>query len=218
MLMQITLRPQRARDAGHLSWLVVGQRDARAVLHLMGEVATNLAPPFFRAPLRISFFYIVIIIFIIILFFSLSFPPSLPPSPSLHVPTWNCRKVHLTRVAAERARRKRGLRLLAAWYEKFGQRAETLRDGPGFGAFIIGCIVVAGVLVGVQTYEEMESNEVKGGRGRWGGGRGYRPRGVEIIERRCLLSSDSSIPERPRCSRSSTAASFMSSASRLSSR
>lgn len=66
--------------------------------------------------------------------------------------------VRFNKLALVAYRKKRGCALLGCYYQKFGQRAEKLRDAEGFGFFIIGCIVVAGVLVGIQTYESMAGN------------------------------------------------------------
>jgi len=68
--------------------------------------------------------------------------------------------VRFNKFAREAYKKKRGLALLGCRYQKFGQRAEALRDAESFGYFIITCIVIAGVLVGVQTYPVMADNPV----------------------------------------------------------
>ena len=64
------------------------------------------------------------------------------------------------KVAADKYKQKRGLKRLTGNYEKFGQRAEYFRDSNGFTSFVLGCIVVAGVLVGLQTYDDLDSSSL----------------------------------------------------------
>ena len=42
------------------------------------------------------------------------------------------------------------------WYENYAEKSKDIVDGSKFSNFIIGIIVLAGVLVGIQMYEGME--------------------------------------------------------------
>jgi hypothetical protein len=64
------------------------------------------------------------------------------------------------RIAKEKLQKKNACQLLFYYYERLGLMMADLRDHSWFTSSILLCIIVAGVLVGIQTYEGMEEKPI----------------------------------------------------------